>query len=112
MTKLDAFFDTKKSSAPISSSVFPKRPIGVLPKILPVLGVGVAYLFFGDRFGGAHFAAFVALFATPVAVSSLPMAQEMGNDAELAGQYVVWTTLVSALSIFLASLWLKQVGIF
>ena len=80
--------------------------------LAPVLGVGVAYLFFGDRFGGAHFAAFVALFATPVAVSSLPMAQEMGNDAELAGQYVVWTTLVSALSIFLASLWLKQVGIF
>ena len=31
------------------------------------------------------FATFVALFATPVAVSSLPMAQEMGSDAALAG---------------------------
>ncbi len=80
--------------------------------LAPIMGIGAAYLFFGSRFGGAHFATFVALFATPVAVSSLPMAQEMGNDAELAGQYVVWTTLVSALSIFLASLWLKQVGIF
>ena len=80
--------------------------------LAPILGVGVAYLFFGGHFSGAHFAAFVALFATPVAVSSLPMTQEMGSDAELAGQYVVWTTLVSALSIFLASLWLKQVGIF
>lgn len=78
----------------------------------PVIGVGVAYLFFRSHFTGAHFAAFVALFATPVAVSSLPMAQEMENDAALAGQYVVWTTLLSALSIFICSLLLKQAGIF
>ena len=80
--------------------------------IAPVLGVGVAYLFFKNVFTGAHFAAFVALFATPVAVSSLPMAQEMENDAALAGQYVVWTTIVSALSIFLASFLLRAAGIF
>lgn len=80
--------------------------------IAPLLGVGVAYLFFKNTFTGAHFAAFVALFATPVAVSSLPMAQEMENDAALAGQYVVWTTLVSALSIFLASFLLRMAGIF
>jgi predicted permease len=40
------------------------------------------------------------------------MAQEMENDAALAGQYVVWTTLVSALSIFLASFLLRMAGIF
>ena len=80
--------------------------------IAPVLGVGVAYLFFKNVFTGAHFAAFVALFATPVAVSSLPMAQEMENDAALAGQSVVWTTIVSALSLFLASFLLRAAGIF
>ncbi len=80
--------------------------------VAPLVGVGVAYLFFRDLFTGAHFAAFVALFATPVAVSSLPMAQEMENDAALAGQYVVWTTLVSALSIFLCSFLLRAAGIF
>lgn len=80
--------------------------------VAPLLGVGLAYLFFRNVFTGAHFAAFVALFATPVAVSSLPMAQEMENDAALAGQYVVWTTIVSAFSIFLASFLLRAAGVF
>lgn len=78
----------------------------------PLFGIGIAFLFFRDRFSGAHFATFVALFATPVAVSSLPMAQEMGSDAALAGQYVVWTTIISALTIFLSSLLLRMAGIF
>lgn len=88
--------------------------VGTLIRVVaaPLIGVGVAYLLFRQQFSGAHFAAFVALFATPVAVSSLPMAQEMENDAALAGQYVVWTTILSAITIFLCSLLLKQVGIF
>lgn len=87
---------------------------GVLMRniLAPILGIGCAFLFFRNQFSGAHFATFVALFATPVAVSSLPMAQEMGGDAELAGQYVVWTTLVSALTIFVASMLLKSAGVF
>jgi predicted permease len=80
--------------------------------VSPVLGLGVAAIFFRDHFTAAHFASFVAVFATPVSVSSAPMAQEMGNDAALAGQLVVWTTLVSALSIFLSSFVLKWIGIF
>ena len=79
---------------------------------VPILGVGTTWLFFSNTFGGAHFAAFVAMFATPVAVSSVPMAQEMDGDTELAGQLVVWTTLISAFSVFLISYLLKLGGIF
>ncbi|MBP3435681.1 MAG: AEC family transporter [Clostridia bacterium] len=79
---------------------------------VPILGIGTAWLFFSNAFYGAHFAAFVAMFATPVAVSSVPMAQEMDGDTELAGQLVVWTTLVSAFSVFLISYLLKLGGIF
>ena len=78
----------------------------------PLVGLLVAYLFFRDDFGGAQFASFIALFATPVAVSSVPMAQELGGDTTLAGQLVVWTTLLSAASIFIASFLLKAAGIF
>ena len=78
--------------------------------IAPVLGIGIAY--FIGAFNGAHFATFVAVFCTPVAVSSVPMAQEMDADVSLAGQLVVWSTLFSALSIFLASYVLKLLGIF
>ena len=80
--------------------------------LVPLLGLGVAYLFFRPFLDGAKFAALVALFSTPVAVSSVPMAQEMGADHTLAGQLVVWTTLFSAVSVFLASFVLKAAGIF
>ncbi len=80
--------------------------------IVPALGLGIAFFFFRQAFDGAKFAALVALFATPVAVSSVPMAQEMGADHTLAGQLVVWTTLVSAVTVFLASFLLKLAGIF
>jgi len=80
--------------------------------IVPILGIGTAYLFFRSGFNGAHFASFVAVFATPVSVSSVPMAQEMGSDSVLAGQLVVWTTLFSALSVFIISFLLKLAGIF
>ena len=87
---------------------------GVLARtvVVPIIGVGTAFLFFRDSFNGAHFAAFVAVFATPVSISSVPMAQEMDADATLAGQMVVWTTLVSALSIFLIAFFLKATGVF
>lgn len=78
--------------------------------IVPFIGISVALLL--DRFSGAQFATFVACFCTPVAVSSVPMSQEMGADAELMGQLVVWTTIFSAFSIFLASFVLKSIGIF
>lgn len=78
---------------------------------VPLLGIGLAYIL-KDSFSGAHFAAFVAVFATPVAVSSVPMAEAMGSDGALAGQLVVWTTLLSSFSVFLASYLLKFAGIF
>ena len=80
--------------------------------LAPALAIGFAFLFLREQFSGAHFAAFVAMFATPVAVSSVPMAQEMKGDTALAGQLVVWTTLASALSVFFASWLLKLAGIF
>ena len=80
--------------------------------VVPLLGIGVAYLLFRNSFGGAQFASLVAVFCTPVAVSSVPMAQEMGADAELAGQLVVFTTITSAFTVFVASAALRWVGIF
>lgn len=80
--------------------------------VVPTLALGAAYIFFRDTFTGAHFAAFVAMFATPIAVSSVPMAQEMGADSALAGRLVVSTTLFSAISIFVASLIFRATGIF
>ncbi len=86
--------------------------IGVVNRcvIVPIVGISIAVMI--NRFTGAQFASFVACFCTPVAVSSVPMSQEMGADADLMGQLVVWTTLFSAFSIFIASYALKALGIF
>ncbi|MBO5716145.1 MAG: AEC family transporter [Clostridia bacterium] len=78
--------------------------------IVPIVGISLAILL--NRFSGAQFASFVACFCTPIAVSSVPMSQEMGADADLMGQLVVWSTVFSAFSIFIASFVLKALGIF
>jgi predicted permease len=77
--------------------------------IVPLVTFTVAYLFFD--FKGAHYASFIAMFATPVSVSSAPMAQEMGGDVNLAGQVVVWSTVVSAFTVFITTFLLRLGGV-
>ncbi len=79
----------------------------------PLLGVGGAVILqhLGViNFDNGIYAALIALFATPVAVASAIMAEEMDNDGALAGQLVVWTTLLSAVVIFLAIVLLRGLG--
>ena len=78
---------------------------------VPVLGLAVAY-FFIPGLSGEHFATYVAVFGTPVAVASAIMAKEMGADDELAGQLVVWTSLVSTVTIFVYVAIFRSIGIF
>lgn len=80
----------------------------------PVLGVGIATVLVKLKivvFDGSAFAALIALFATPVAVSSAIMAEEMENDGQLAGQLVVWTSLLSVISIFFVILFTRGMGV-
>ena len=53
------------------------------------------------HFTSIEYPALIALFGTPVAVSSAIMAEAMGSDKELAGQLVVWTSLLSMPSLFI-----------
>lgn len=53
------------------------------------------------QFTAIEYPALIALFGTPVAVSSAIMAEAMGADKELAGQLVVWTSLLSMPSLFI-----------
>ena len=78
--------------------------------ITPVVMMVIFY-FLGYK-SATDFAILIALFATPIAVSSAPMAAQMGQDEELAGQIVVWTSAFSALSLFLIILVCSMIGIF
>ena len=82
---------------------------------VPIIGLAGAYILkmtIMPELAGEHFATYVGVFATPVAVASAIMAKEMGADSELAGQLVVWTSLASTLTIFIYVSILRAVGIF
>lgn len=77
--------------------------------IVPAICLLVGYAL---GFRELEFPTLIALFATPVAVSSVPMAFEMNQDGELAGQFVVWTSIVSIFSLFAIIMICCSVGIF
>ena len=82
--------------------------------IAPLTGVGIAAAlnFAGiANFGPDVFAAVIALFSTPVAVSSAIMAEAMDNDGQLAGQLVVWTSILSLFSLFIVIFICRALGL-
>lgn len=66
--------------------------------LVPVIFVGLAILM---GFRGIELMSLFIAFGSPTAVSSDSMAQEMHGDAELAGQIVFLTTLLSTISFFI-----------
>ncbi len=75
--------------------------------IFPVIFLGIAVLI-GIR--DVNLAALIALYASPTAVSSFPMAQQLGGDVDFAAQQVIFTTAFSGLTIFFFLFILKTMG--
>ena len=63
-------------------------------------------------FRGVEFVTLLAIFATPCAVASYAMAQQMGSDAALAGNTVVFTSALSCFTIFGWIFLTKTLGLF
>lgn len=76
----------------------------LIPAIFLPIGIALG-------FRGPELAVLIALFASPTAVSSFTMAQQMDGDAQLAGQLVVFGSLFSILTIFLWVFSFKQLGL-
>ena len=87
--------------------LFKEIAVGTFSRVVlaPVVGIGIAVLL--SRYtnliscGVNEYPALVALYGSPVAVSSAVMAGQMGNDEQLATQLVVWTSIFSIFTIFL-----------
>lgn len=77
----------------------------IIPGILLSLAVALG-------FRGVEFVTLISIFATPCAVASFAMAQQMGGDADLAGNCVVFTSALSCVTIFGWILLFKTLGIF
>lgn len=83
-----------------SKDILPQLIMGVSHRLLitPAIGLGGAILL---GFRGEVLIAYLTMFASPVAVASYTMAQQMNADHELAGQLLVYSSLFSCLSLFL-----------
>lgn len=69
-----------------------------------------AAIFLGFR--GAELAVLLTVFGSPIAVSSFTMAQQMGGDDQLAGQLVVFSSVLSIGTMFLLIWGLTYWGFF
>ncbi|MDD4290931.1 MAG: AEC family transporter [Clostridia bacterium] len=87
--------------------------IGTASRILvvPAVVLTAALLIMPDM-SSQSYAGMIALFASPVAVTSAIMAKEMGSDEQLAAQLVVWTTIFSIATLFLIAMVFKMIGVF
>lgn len=83
--------------------------------IAPLIGIGGAILVSNHTdwlaCGVNEYPALIAMFGSPVAVSSAVMAGNMGSDEQLATQLVVWTSIFSILTIFVQVCILMGMGL-
>lgn len=86
------FLEIGKNIKAIFGTLFVK--LLLLPAAALLLGMLLHFAPF-ERF------LFFALFATPVATATFPMSASMGGDAELAGQLVMISTVVSVFTLFM-----------
>lgn len=78
--------------------------------LVPAIILSTAAFLFNFR--GIEFVTLIAIFASPCAVVSFAMAQQMGGDADLAGNCVVFTSALSCFTMFCWILLFKMLGVF
>lgn len=73
--------------------------IGVIGKLIvsPLIFLSIAIAF---GFRGVDLGILLAVFGAPTAVASFSMAKQMDGDADLAGQLVVFSSMVSVVTMF------------
>lgn len=76
--------------------------------VVPAVFLPLAWLL---GFRGVGFAALLGCLTAPAAVTSFTMAQQMGADAELAGDTVVFTSVLCPVTIFVWCMLAKGFGL-
>ena len=103
-------FDAVKSlKKQISAGVTVRIIFAPVTGILLAVAASSCFSYFD--FAPAHYASFVALFGSPVAVSSAIMADQMNNDGQLANQILVWTSVFSVFTVFALVTVLKYIAL-
>lgn len=89
---------------------------GVLMRLIGAPLIGFGFVFAAARLGFLTLsppviATFIAVYGSPMAVASVVMAGEMHADEKLAGQIVVWTTILGMATMFFIVLLFRSTGL-
>ena len=82
--------------------------LGFKLNVLPAIMLSIGYMV-GLR--ELELFLLVAVYGTPVAAASYSMAQNMGGDGVLAGEFVVLSTVAATFTLFLWIFFMKSVGL-
>ena len=96
-----------------TGKLLPQITLGAVMRLIvsPVMAIGLCLLLRGPLgVTSVEIPALVAVFASPVAVSSAVMVQEIGGDDQLASQLVVWTSAFSMVTMFAVIFVLRSIG--
>ena len=86
----------------------------IISVVVRLLVVPAICLSLGALFGfrGIEFVTLIAVFASPVAVSSFTMAKQMNSDSDLAANNVAFTSAFACLTMFFWIFLFKYLGMF
>lgn len=89
---------------------------GVLMRLVMAPAVGFAILIAADHAGlirltPVEVSMLVSVFGSPLATAAAIMAREMDADKDLAGQLVVWTSILSMFTLFVLVSVLRGIGL-
>lgn len=88
---------------------------GVVMRLIAAPVIGLSLVFSAERMGlvkitPAAVAMLISVLGSPLATACAIMAAEMDADADLAGQLVVWTSVLSMVSLFVIVFVLRLLG--
>lgn len=96
-----SFRSIRKHSRPLAAAALGR--LLIIPAVTISIGALMGYR-------NVELVALLALFASPTAVASSPMAYAMGANGELAGEIVAVTSAVSIVSLFFLIYMMKTLG--
>lgn len=97
----------------LTGKLLPQIGLGVFLRLIfmPVLGIGFALLLKDFLvLTPLEIPMMLSFFASPVAVSSVLLVQELGGDEQYASQLVIWSSAVSMLTLFILVAGLRAIG--
>ena len=88
---------------------------GIILRLVSAPVIGFTIIYFADRAGIITItppivAMLISVLGSPLATAAAIMAKEMDADAGLAGQLVVWTSVLSMGSLFIIVSFMRGIG--